>query len=44
MVMSQSNGSGQLDWEEFQELWKRFRTWTVRSSSGQRSRGVVRCP
>ncbi|XP_061072153.1 calpain-9 [Conger conger] len=28
VVLMDSNGSGQLDWEEFQELWKRIRTWT----------------
>ncbi|KAG9327967.1 hypothetical protein JZ751_017035 [Albula glossodonta] len=28
VVTSQSNGSGQLDWEEFQGLWEKFRKWT----------------
>ncbi|KAJ8280726.1 hypothetical protein GJAV_G00058210 [Gymnothorax javanicus] len=28
VALMDSNGTGWLDWEEFRELWKRFRTWT----------------
>ncbi|XP_035242479.1 calpain-9 isoform X1 [Anguilla anguilla] len=28
VALMDSNVSGQLDWEEFHELWKRFRKWT----------------
>ncbi|KAI1894049.1 hypothetical protein AGOR_G00129990 [Albula goreensis] len=28
VALMDSNGSGQLDWEEFQGLWEKFRKWT----------------